>query len=439
MTRPSLRERAGNIVSMIRDPLGMLERLAPRGDAVPIEFLGDQQVLLLRHPEDIDRVLVTQNRRFPKRHPFLAEMKRLVGDGIATSEGDFWQRNRRLIQTAFARERVAAYTDDIADHVAHEVDTWRPGEARDLYLDFMRLVLASTARALFSTRVGQEARDIIDAVSVVMDHFASPVFMYAPWVLHLPLPRNRRLRAAIQRLDTIVHDLIAARRDDPAATRDLLAALLAARDEHGAPMSDRQIRDEVMTLYIAGYEPMAVALGWTFHVLGQHPDVHARAAEQARAVVGGRVATHADAARLPYISAGIDEALRLYPPAWTSIRQADEDCEFRGVPVPRGRYLWMSSWAVHRDPRWYDAPLEFRPERWQGDLARRLPRCAYLPYGAGPRMCIGAPLAGAELPVIVATILARWRLDPVPGRPVTPLPSINLRPKGGVWMNVSPW
>lgn len=422
---------------MMRDPLGLLTSAARRGDVVPLEFLGDSRVLLLNHPEDITRVLVTDNRRFPKRHPYLAQMKRFVGEGVATSEGELWRKQRRLIQAAFSRERVTTYCDDIAACTARALEAWRPGEVRDLYADFMRVVLEGTARALFSTQVGDEAREVVEAVSVVMDHFADPLFLMVPQLERLPLPRFRRLRAAQRRLGEIVDDVIRVRRAEADGSRtDLLAALLAARDEHGAAMPDRQIYDEVMTLYIAGYEPMAVALGWTFHLLSRHPEALARASEEARGVLGGRAATHEDLARLPWIAATIDECLRLYPPAWTSMREADEACEFRGHAVPRGGYVWFSAWVVHRDPRWYEAPGEFRPERWLDGLARRLPRCAYLPYGAGPRMCVGAPLAGIELAAIVATVLARWRLEPVPGREPRPYPSINLRPRGGVWMRV---
>lgn len=434
----SLRTRVGTTLGMMRDPLGMLAGFAARGeDVVTLEFLGGRRLVLLRHPADIERVLVTDNRKFPKRHPFLAEMKRFIGEGVATSEGDLWLRQRRLVQQTFARDRVAAYTDDLAAHTARTLDAWRPGEPRDIYADFMRLVLEGTARAFFSTKTDAAAQDMLAAVSVMMDHFANPTFMYAPWLTKLPLPRFRRLEAARVKIEAIVRDIITARRAGGGPV-DLLAALLAVRDDDGAAMHDRQVQDEVMTLYIAGYEPMSVALGWTFHLLGKHPEILARAAEEARSVVTG-VATHADSARLPYISAVVDEALRLYPPAWTSVREADEPCEFRGHPVDRGGYVWMSSWDVHRDPRWYDDPLAFRPERWQDGLARRLPRCAYWPYGAGPRMCVGASLAALELPVIVAAILARWRLEPVAGRDPRPYPSINLRPHGGVWMTPHPW
>lgn len=423
---------------MMRDPLALLLRLAPRGDVSPLPLLGGHDMLLLRHPEDIERVLVTDNRRFPKRHPFLAEMRRIVGDGIATSQDDLWLRQRRLIQPAFGRERVVAYADAIGRHAAAEADRWRAGEVRDLYADFTRLVLRSTAGALFSATIDRE-QEILDVVSVVMDHFERPAFVYMPWLTRLPLPHMRRVRAATARIRALAAELVAARRADPSPPSDLLTALLAARDDDGAPMSERQIHDEVLTLYIAGYEPMAVALGWIFHALGEHPAELARVAEEARAAVGDRVAAHADLPRLPLTAAAIDEALRLYPPAWSSVREVDEACELRGHPAARGSMVWFSSWLVHRDPRWFDDPFAFRPSRWHGDLARRLPRGAYFPYGLGPRMCIGAALASAELPLIVATILSRWRVEPVPGRAPRLFPSINLRPHGGVWMRLSPW
>jgi cytochrome P450 len=426
-------------IAMMSDPLRFLDLSAQRGDVVPIELSGGLRLLLICHPEDVHGVLVA-NRRFPKRHPFLAEMRRFVGDGLATSDGELWRKQRRLVQRAFSRERVVAYADEMTALAAGSIERWRPGEVRDLYADCMRFVLEGTARTFFSMPVGDEARDVVDAVSVVMDRFANPLFMYAPALDKLPLPSAKRLQKAQRRLDQIIDGMIAARRGRPDSPEgDLLGALLASRDEDGSAMSDRRLHDEVITLYIAGYEPTAVALAWTFHLLSTHPSAMARAAEEARAVLAGRVATHEDVARLPSIQHAIDESLRLYPPAWTSVREADEPCEIRGHAVPAGAYIWMSPWIVHRDPRWFDAPGQFRPERWADGLAERLPRGAYFPYGAGPRMCVGAPLASELMPQLVATILSRFRVEPVKGRSPKPYPSINLRPRDGVWVRLGAW
>lgn len=428
----------GATYEMLRNPLLLLERLARAGDAVPVEFLGGWRMLLLNHPDDIEEVL-TQLRRFPKRHPFLAEMKRYIGDGLATSEGELWRRQRRLVQQAFSRENVNRYADAIVGCTARLFERYRAGEVRDLYADFMRLSIEGTARSLFSTPPGRETEDLIDAVSVVMARFNSPFFMFAPQLDRLPLPSVKRLQRAMATVEQIAAALIAKRRSgQTSGASDLLTSLLEVRGEDGSPMSERQLRDEVKTLYIAGYEPVAVALGWTVHLLLKHPAALAQAREQARSVLGQREPTAEDIAKLPAIRHAISESLRLYPPAWTSVREAEEPCEFRGHRVPKGGLLWFSPWVLHRDRRYFDAPSEFRPERWESGLAQQLPRGAYFPFGAGPRMCVGASLAAAEMPRILAMLLARFELRPVAGREPSPYPSINLRPRGGVWAELHP-
>jgi cytochrome P450 len=273
-------------------------------------------------------------------------------------------------------------------------------------------------------------------VTIMMEWFAHPAFLFGAVLERMPLPHMLRLRDALRRLDQTVHTLIAARRNG-AGQDDLLGALLGARDDHGAPMPDRQVRDEVFTLFLGGYEPSAVALGWLFYLLGRHPKVMARAVDEARAVVGDRVPTRDDLPKLAYLGQVLNESLRLYPPAWSIAREADEPCEIRGHKIPSGGFLWCSQWVLHRDPRWFEAPLEFRPDRWAGSLAKQLPRCAYLPYGGGPRVCVGAMLAQSQVLSLAALFLSRFRLELEPERRPRPLPSINLRPHGGVWARLA--
>jgi cytochrome P450 len=423
----------GTTLSVMRNPLQFLAGMATQADAVPLEFAGGWRMLLLNHPQDVEQVLV-QDRRFPKRHPFLAEMKRFIGEGLATSEGELWRSQRRIVQQAFNREHVSAYADDMAGCTARLLGRYRDGEVRDLYADFMRLSIEGTSRALFSTEGGANSEELIAAVSVVMQRFNSPLFMFAPLLDRLPLPSVRRVEHARQRIEALVGALISNRRHGPRlAKADLLSTLMAERGQEGSPMSDRQLRDEVTTLYIAGYEPLAVALGWTVHLLLQHPAELKKVSEQARSVLGTREATKEDVANLPAVRQAIEESLRLYPPAWTIVREASEPCEFRGHAVPKGGLLWFSPFVLHRDPRYFAEPNQFRPDRWESGFAKTLPRGAYLPYGAGPRMCVGAPLAAAEMPRILAMLLSRFDLKPVAGPVPKPYPSINLRPSGGVW------
>jgi cytochrome P450 len=228
--------------------------------------------------------------------------------------------------------------------------------------------------------------------------------------------------------------IVAERRAKPGDRGDFLSMLLSARDEQGEPMSERQIRDEAVTLLLAGHETTALTLSWTFYLLGQHPDVDRLIETEVQEVLGERAATVADLPRLRFTEQVITEAMRLYPPAWTVGREALTDCEIGGYPVARGTTIYMSPWVVHRDERFFEHPLEFRPHRWGSDLARQLPRFAYMPFGGGPRICIGNRFAMMEAVLILATIMQRFRLIWTGERPIAPMPSITLRPKGGVWV-----
>ncbi len=418
-----------------RDSLGFVTRLArDYGDVVRTRFLY-LTAYFISHPRDIERVLTTDNKNFIKarslRTPFF---RRIVGHGLLTSEGDFWRRQRRLAQPAFHRERTNRYGEIMVDYTERLIDGWRDGETRDVHQDMMHLTMEIVARTLFSADVTGDAEDVGRALTEIAKPFASQATL--KWILdnRLPTPAHRRFFRTVQTLDDVIFKLIGERRANGADAGDLLSMLLEAQDEDGGRMTDRQLRDEVMTLFLAGQETTALALTWTWHLLMQHPEAEARLhAELAEVLDGGeRQPTVADLPRLPYTEMVIKESLRLYPPAWGVGREAVNDCEIGGYPIRRGAQVFMMSWVVHRDPRFYDAPEEFRPERWAGDEARRLPKFAYFPFGGGPRVCIGNAFAMMEAVLCLVTIARRFRFSPAFGHHVTIMPAMSLRPRDGI-------
>jgi cytochrome P450 len=288
------------------------------------------------------------------------------------------------------------------------------------------------AKTLFDADVDREARKVGRALEALMELNSDfrKLMLTPTW---LPTPRNIRATLATRRLDKIIFRFIEERRASGKDTGDLLSMLLAARDDDGSCMTDRQLRDEAITIFLAGHETTANALSWTWMLLAQNPAVEAKVHAELDAVLSGRTPSLDDLPNLQYTSHVITESMRLYPPAWGMARVAIEDVEIGGYPIPKGCGVSLAQWVVHRDPRWFDAPGEFRPERWEGDLMKRLPRFAYFPFGGGPRQCIGNSFAVMEATLLLATIAQRFRISLVTGRPIVPMPSITLRPRYGIW------
>ncbi len=421
---------AGSLLAYYRDPLGFTRSVAERYGDVALVRVAGLAFYVLSNPDHIADVFVTKNRDF-KKGALGAERRLLFGNGLATSDGEFWLRQRRLAQPAFHRERIAAYGDTMVDLTEHMLASWRDGEVRDLHADLMGLTLRGVARTLFGATVSSETAAVAGALEVVMAFFARQENFFLRLLPRgMPTPGRIRFRRAVERLDRIVFDLIARHRRE-GDSGDLLSMLIAAQDEDGSQMSDQQLRDETMTLFLAGHETTALALSWTFALLAEHPAVRARMAEEI-AALDGRPPCTADLPRLRYTEKVLKEAMRLYPPAWILARQAVRDVEIGGYRIPRKAFVVMSQWVVHRDPRHFADPERFLPERWDGELEQRLPRFAYFPFGGGPRVCIGSAFATMEAMLVLATITQRFRFTRLPGRRVRPLASISLRPRGGV-------
>jgi cytochrome P450 len=432
----------GGFFHYLRDPLAYLEESATRGDVVQLDFFR-KRAFLVSDPALIDQVLVKNPASF-RKDVFMQGLKTLLGEGLLGSEGEFWKRQRRLIQPAFHREHIARYASIMVSHASRAVERWRASAERggaviDAHHELMVLAADIVTECLFGSTVG-DASEVGKCLESVMERFGDPMFLFVPQLAKVPLPVNRRYAEAAARLDRIVRDFISRRRalGADAPSDDLLAMLLAAQDEDGSRMSDTQVRDEVLILFLAGHETTALALGWTLFELSEHPEVERELHAELVRVLGDRVPTFADLPELKTTSHVVHEGLRLHPPAWSIGREAIAPVEIGGRRFEAGAWLWFLPWVVHRDARWYADPLAFRPERWADGLAKRLPKMAYLPFGGGPRVCIGNQFALMEATLLLATIARRVRLRAETPSRVAPKPSITLRFAHGLRMVVTP-
>ena len=423
-----------NLREYARDPLGFLSGCAQEyGNVVELHFMG-QTLYLLSDPGLIEYVLVENNRNFSKTR-ILKRNRRLLGDGLLTSEGEFWRRQRRLAQPAFHRKRVDAYGDVMVAFAERSLESWRDGQTLDVHEEMMHLTLEIVAKCLFDADVGARATDVGKAMKVALENFSSQRrLIRIP--RRVPTPHNIRFEMAARRLDEIVATIIENRRKSGEDRGDLLSMLMLAEDDSGERMTDKQLRDEVMTLFLAGHETTANALCWTFWLLSLAPDAEAKLAEELERVLDGRSPTMSDLSNLPYVERVLKESMRLYPPAWVVGREAIGECEVGGYRMPAGTTALMSQWVMHRDPRYHEAPKRFEPDRWTAEYAKALARFAYFPFGGGPRQCIGAGFAMVEACLILATVAQRYRMDLAPGQKVEPYASITLRPKEGIHLTL---
>jgi cytochrome P450 len=416
-----------------KDPPGFLEKTARQyGDVVYLP-LGRQHIYYVGHPDAIRDILVTHQNKF-KKSRMLERARVLLGDGLLTSEGDHHRRQRRLVQPAFHRDRLAGYGAVMVERAAMVRDQWQSGRSFDVLQEMMRLTLAIVARTLFSADVDSEADEIGAALTQVFDLFEVILMPFSELLEKLPLPAVRRFKRARKRLDVTIYRLIEERRTSGGDAGDLLSMLLLACDEEGTGgMTDQEIRDEALTLFLAGHETTADALTWAWYLLSQNPPAEAALHAELDRVLAGRTPSFGDLPQLRYTESVFSEALRLYPPAWGIGRRALEDYRVGDFLIPARSVVLTSPYAVHRDPRWFADPLAFRPERWLADDAAR-PKFAYFPFGGGARVCIGERFAWMEGTLILAAIGQRWRLRLEPGHRVETHARITLRPKHGMRM-----
>jgi len=421
----------GSMLAFQRNPLQFLCGTRDRyGDVVRVQ-IGPLKVTLVSDPNLVEDILVTRNRLWRKDKFLQTTLRPVLGEGLLSSEGAFWRKQRRLAQPAFHRDRITGYGEIMVDHALRLAAEWRDGEERDVHKDMMRVTVDIVAHALFGASVGDRADEVAEALDAILTVVADPMELFIPMLKKLPTPQRRRFDRGVASLDGIIYGLIASRRKASAPSSDLLSMLLLSRDEDGQGMSDKQLRDECLTIFLAGHETTAINLSWTWDLLSQHPAVRQTLEEELDEVLGDRAPTPADLPRLTYTANVISESLRMAPPAWSMGREACEDVILPGGwLVPEGEGVWFCPWAFHRDRRWFDAPNVFRPERWAGDLHKTLHRYAYFPFGGGPRFCIGQAFAQMEAVLILATLARAFRVEVrEPGVPET---SVTLRPKHGI-------
>jgi cytochrome P450 len=434
----------GHIPAAQSDLLGLLMRARETcGDIAALHF-GPMHGHLLSHPTHIRHVLQDNHRNYTKQTRGYEKMRALLGAGLLTSEGDFWRQQRRLIQPPFHRQHLAAFADTMAQETLRQTERWdlaaRSGETVDLAADMMALTLRIVGRTLLSADLSGDSAAVGQAMDVVLHELNRRI--QSPWgfLEALPLPRNRRYAEAIATLDAVVARVIAARRTasgEPPA--DLLTLLLGVRDaDTGEGMSDRQLRDEVLTLFLAGHETTANALAWAFHLLAQHPEIAERVRREADAAYGQRTPGFADVMRLPYTRQVVQESMRLYPPAWLIARSPIQDDRVGGYTLPAGSLVLMSAFVTQRHPDLWPEPMRFDPERFAPGRAPEAKDFAYFPFGGGPRVCIGQSFALTEAVIGLSMLVQRYDFAHAnPAAEVGLEPLITLRPKGGLPMKIA--
>lgn len=432
-TLPGALPLIGVLPQIQKDPLGLMERATlQHGPVAHLPFIAGLNGYMLGTPKLAHHVLVANVKNYVKQTRGYEMLRLVLGNGLVTSEGEFWKRQRRIAQPAFHRERLTHF-GAVMVRAAHEmVDRWRPGQAFDLSQEMMHVTLRIVGETLLSADVTSDADTVGVALTVALEHLIHRTLHPLSPPEWLPTPGNARFKKAVAALDEVVLGLIAERRRTQEKKPDLLAMLMESVDpESGEGMTDAQLRDEVMTIFLAGHETTANTLAWTVMLLGQAPEVMRRAVAEVDAVVGARPVTMEDLPKLPYIANVVKESLRLYPPVWSLGRRVVEDDVVEGYLLPKDALVFLSPYALHRLPEYWPDPLAFDPTRWETEDPRRA-HGSYLPFSLGQRKCIGDTFALFEAQLILVTMLQRMHLSLVPGQALVPEPVITLRPKNGI-------
>ena len=424
----------GNLLSFRGDQLHYLQQLQQTYGNMATFYVGKTPIVLFFRPEHVRYVLTENPRNFTNRE--VAEnLRELLGDGLLTIDGETHRQQRRMVQPAFHKKRVESYADIMVEHTLEMLETWREGERMDIARAMQELTLRIVGKCLFNIDLSKEVNDLGSAFTAMI---ANPVSLLEGLFglrIDTPFTAYGRRTAAKRTLDAFIYKLIQQRRAEGQDAGDVLSMLLTAHDEEHT-LSDTQVRDHIMTFVAAGHETTALALTWTFYLLSEHPAVYEKLREELQSVLGSHAPTIDDIGKLSYMEWVLNESMRLYPPAWSQGRRAVEAFDLDGYHFPAGTMLMFSQWVGHRLPDIWEAPTEFRPERWDPVSGQKVPQWAYFPFGGGPRICIGMPFAQLEAKLLLATILQHYRLQLVSGYRLQLAPLITLRPKNGMPMVV---
>ncbi len=426
----------GHARSLQRDALGFLRRLQAEGGDVARFRFGTVVGHLLSHPDQVKHVLVDHHERYNKQTRGFEKLRLVMGNGLVTSEGSFWLRQRRIAQPAFHKKRLEQFATVMVRAAEELAVEWERAAERDLEIDIatdmMQLTLRIVAETLLGKGLSIDPNVVDGALSHLVDDANQRIASLFDMPLNVPTPRNLAFRRSVDTLDRIVYDVIEARRRE-GPSDDLVSMLLEAVDEEtGERMTDAQLRDEVMTFFLAGHETTAVALSWTFYLLGRSPEHTRTLHDELDEILDGRAPTFADTSKLVFTSMTINEAMRLYPPAWIISRCAEQDDVIDGYFIPKGTFVFVSPWVTHRHPHLWEMPDAYDPRRFAPAREESRPRFAFFPFGGGPRLCIGRGFALAEAQLVLATLAQRFRIELLAPRDVAPDPLITLRPKPGV-------
>ncbi|MBT9312056.1 cytochrome P450 [Leptothoe kymatousa] len=415
-----------------KDPLQFLCDCQQQYDGIIPLRLGFSQACFIADPSLILEVL-RERTVFTKGTPGWESIRTLVGRGLLGSDGDFWARQRQLTQPIFHQQRIVAYSDLMVKATEKLLTEWQDGATRDVHEDMMHLTLDVVMQTLLGIDIeGQAAQAISHALDLSMEWFSQQQKQGFLLPNNFPFPLTRRYFSALREMDAFIYELIQQRRSSQEDTGDLLSMLLQVKDEDGSQMSDRQLRDELATLVLAGHETTANALAWTWMLLAQNPDAEAKLHEELDRVLQGRSPTMADIAHLTFTQNVLKESMRLYPPVVLIARSADRDYVLDGCEIPEKCIVLISPWVMQRSEQYFEQPLAFKPERWENNLEKQLPKGVYIPFGEGPRICIGKGFAQMEATLLLATLAQQYQLRLMSEQPVEALPSITLRPKHGL-------
>ena len=426
---------------MKTDPLGVVMMALQQRKRMVRLRIGPVSAFFLFEPTDIRRVMMEDSTQYTKTTRGYEKLRLLLGNGLVTSEGDFWLRQRRIAQPAFHRKCIEGFADSMVSAARDQCDRWRSAACTQSPVDVAEAMGLVTLRiageTLMSVDMTTEGREVGDAMALVMERFNHIAASLLPWPEYWPTVANFRMWRAVRTLRRVTDSIIENRRSSGAQIPDLLGMFMAAEDpETGEKMDDSQLRDEVLTMLLAGHETTANGLAWILYLVSKHPQVTDRLENEIDTVIGGRAPMMADLGNLTYTKQVIKESLRLYPPVWTVGRQAGRNCELGGYQIPKGSYVFLSQYAMHRHPKYWENPEAFNPSRFE-DGAQEIDRFVYFPFIRGRRQCIGDRFAEMELALVLATLVQQYRFHLVPGHKVELDPSVTLRPKHGIRMTLT--